>query len=120
MYLELKQKLRVDEVPNATGVLLRVFLELSVDEYLSRNSLTPRKDATLARKVTQVVDHLVAEGVLEPKDAIPVREAVKSDDGVNLATNLNALVHNRAMTLSGTDLKALWTRIERLVEKLWA
>jgi hypothetical protein len=119
IYLELKRKLRVDEVPNAAGVLLRVFLELSVDEYVERNRVTLPKEKTLATKVSAVANHMEAEGVMTNKQALLVREAVKSDDKLTLATNLNALVHNRAMSVSGNDLKALWTRLAAFFEKLW-
>lgn len=119
IYLELKRKLRVDEVPNAAGILLRVFLELSLDEFIERNGVTLPKDKTLANKVAAVADHMESQGVMTNKQALPVREAVKSDDKLTLATNLNALVHNRDMTVSGNDLKAIWTRLAPFVEKLW-
>jgi hypothetical protein len=118
IFVELKRKLRVDEVPNATGALLRVFLELSVDHYMQANNVTS-KDVTLAGKVTAVVNYMQSHEILSDKQAIPIREAVKSGDKVSLATNLNAIVHNPDMTLSGTDLKALWTRLERFSGKLW-
>jgi len=118
IYVELKRKLRVDEVPNATGALLRVFLELSVDHYMQENEVSS-KDPTLAGKVTAVVNYMQSQNILTDKQAIPVREAVKSGDKVSLATNLNAIVHNPDMSLSGTDLKALWTRLERFSGRLW-
>ena len=119
IYLELKRKLRVDEVPNATGVLLRVFVELSVDEYMDRNSIRAPKDPNLGNKVGAVADHMEANAALSKKDLIPVREAVKSPDKLTLATNLNALVHNRRMTVTGTELKAIWDRLAIFVEALW-
>jgi hypothetical protein len=120
IYIELKRKLRVDEVPNAAGILLRVFLELSVDDYVERHGVTLPKDRKLANKVGAVADHMEAQGVMTDKQALLVREAVKSDDKLTLATNLNALVHNRDMTVSGNDLKAIWTRLATFFEKLWA
>jgi len=119
IYLELKRKLRVDDVPNAVGVLFRVFLELSVDAYMDRNSLKPGKDKSLAGKVLTVADSMLVSGLMSEKQAIPVREAVKSDDKLTLATNLNALVHNRDMMVGGNDLKAIWSRMAPFVEKLW-
>lgn len=120
IYQELKRKLRVDEVPNAAGALLRVFLELSIDHYIQSKKVAPtHKDRNLANKAIEVVDHMVASGTLTDKQAIPVREAFKSDDKVNLATNLNALIHNPDMTVSGNDLKALWTRLQAFSERLW-
>jgi hypothetical protein len=120
IYLELKRKLKVDDVPNAAGVLLRVFLELSVDDYLERESVAVPKDPTLANKVGAAADHLEAVNAITGKQLIPVREAVKSPDKLTLATNLNALIHNRQMTVSGNDLKALWDRLELFFERIWA
>lgn len=120
IYQELKRKLRVDEVPNAAGALLRVFLELSIDNYIQRKSVPPtHKERNLANKAIEVVEHLRANGALTDKQAIPVREAFKSDDKVNLATNLNALIHNPDMVVGGNDLKALWTRLQVFSERLW-
>lgn len=122
IYLELKRKLRVDEVPNASGVLLRVFLELSVDEYIEKNGVkVPGKDPTprLDKKVIAVADYMEDQGFVTSKQAMLVREAMKSDDKLTLATNLNALVHNRDMVVAGSDLKALWTRLALFFEKLW-
>ncbi len=120
IYLELKQKLRVDEVPNAAGVLLRVFVELSVDQYMEANAVPMPKNPNLAKKVTAVAEHLEDSGVMTDKDLIPVREAVKAEEKLNLATNLNALIHNRQMTVSGNDLKALWDRLQLFLVSVWA
>jgi hypothetical protein len=121
IYYELKRKLKVDDVPNATGVLLRVFLELSVDEYIHRNAVPVIfKEKNLQNKVTAVADYMEGQGLLTAKDLIPVREAVKSPDNVTLPTNLNQLVHNPRMTVSGTDLKAIWDRLAHFVQALWA
>lgn len=120
IYLELKRKLRVDEVPNASGVLFRVFIELSLDEYMDRHSVPEPKDPSFAEKVVAVAGHMEAAGVIAKKDLIPIREAVKSEDKLTLATNFNALVHNRHMTVSGNDLKALWDRLELFVTHMWS
>ena len=123
IYLELKRKLRVDEVPNAAGVLLRVFLELSVDEFIEKNSVTmPGKDPMprLDKKVLAVADYMEEQGLMSGKQVLLIREAMKSDDKLTLATNLNQLVHNRDMVVAGSDLKALWTRLGLFFEKLWA
>jgi hypothetical protein len=119
IYLELKHKLRVDEVPNAAGVLLRVFVELSVDQYVESNAVPIPKNPNLANKVIAVADHLQASGTMSDKELIPVREAVKPEDKLNLATNLNALVHSRQMTVSGNDLKALWDRLQLFLVSVW-
>lgn len=121
IYLELKRKLKLNDVPNAAAVLLRVFVELSVDDYIGRNTVPVRfRDKNLRNKVTAVADYMETNKVLSRDDLLPVREAVKSEDNITLATNLNAFVHNPRMTISGNDLKAIWDRLGHFVNALWA
>lgn len=121
IYLELKRKLKLNDVPNAAAVLLRVFVELSVDDYIARNKVAVNfKDKNFQNKVTAVLDYMEANAIQSRRDLVPVREAVKSPDNVTLPTNLNAFVHNPRMTPSGNDLKAIWDRLAHFVQALWA
>jgi hypothetical protein len=117
IYHELKRKLRVDDVPNATGALLRVFLELSVDDYLERKALGVSEEKSLAEKLEAAAKQIDSTGALSNKALIPVRA---SGPGGALSTTLNALMHGRQMTVSGADLKALWSRLEPFFQALWA
>lgn len=121
IYYELKRQLVLRDVPNAAAVLLRVFIELSVDEYVDRNQVrvtTTKK--SLQNKVSAVLDYMEANDLFGKEDMVPVREAVKDPDNVTLPTNLNAFVHNRHMTPSANDLKAIWDRLAHFVQALWA
>ena len=117
--MELKRKLKVDDTPNAAGVLLRVFLELSIDAYIRKHKVNLPRKKTLANKVISVTDFMEDEGMITSGQFVQVREAVKSDDKVTLATNLNALAHSPDMTVSGSELKALWNRLQTFFGKLW-
>lgn len=120
IYYELKRQLVLRDVPNATAVLLRVFIELSVDDYIERNTVAvTTSKRTLQNKVSAVLDHMETNDLFAREDMVPIREAVKDPDNVTLPTNLNAFVHNRNMTPSPTDLKAIWERLARFVEALW-
>jgi hypothetical protein len=119
IYRELKRKLPVDNVPNATGVLFRVFLELSIDEYIARHRIKPAKRDTLANKAEAVVSYMEGQGILSKKALMTVRESVQSETKLTIPTNLNALMHNRQMAVSGNDLKFLWTRLEHFIQALW-
>jgi len=121
IYYELKRKLKLSDVPNAAAVLFRVFIELSVDDYIARNKVIVKfRDPNLQNKASSVLDHMETAGVLTEKDLVPVREALKDPANVTLPTNLNAFVHNPRMTPSGNDLKAIWDRLAHFVEALWA
>lgn len=121
IYLELKRRLKLAEVPNAIAVLFRTFLELSVDDYIGRNTVSvPYKDKNLQNKMTAVIDYMETNGIMTDKQLIPVREAIKDPQNLTLPTNLNAFVHNPDMTPAKTDLNAVWDRLASFVDKLWA
>lgn len=121
IYLELKRKLKVGDVPNAVAVLLRVFLEMSIDNYIARNKVEVKfKDKNFQNKTTAVCDHMESTGALTDKELIPVRDSLKDPQGLTLPTNLNAFVHNPGMQPSSTDLKVIWDRLSLFVQALWA
>lgn len=121
IYHELKGKLNLADVPNATAVLLRVFIELSIDSCIDRNSIPVSfKEKTFQNRMTAVCDWMEATKVLTPKQLIPVRKTLKDPYNVTLPTNLNAYVHNQDMTPTATDLKAIWDGVAVFVQKLWA
>lgn len=121
IYLELKRKLKLSDVPNAVAVLLRVFLEMSIDNYISRKSVPVNfKDKNFQNKTTAVCDYMEANSALTDKQLIPVRETLKDPRNLTLATNLNAFVHNPGMPPSSNDLKIIWDRLSLFVQTLWA
>jgi hypothetical protein len=121
IYLELKRKLKLSDVPNAAAVLLRVFVELSMDDCITRNTVpVPFKDKNFQNKMTAVCDFMEKNAVMTSKQLIPVRETLKDPHNITLPTNLNAYVHNPDMVPTGTDLKAIWDRLAPFIEKLWA
>lgn len=120
IYVELRQRLKVNEVPNAAGVLLRVFLELSVDEYVHNHQVALPKDKNLVNKATAVADHMESNGIATKHQLHGIREALKNPEKGNIVTTLHALVHNRDMTLGPTDLMALWDRLAVFIQKMWS
>lgn len=118
------QGLRVDDFPNAAAVLFRVFVELSADEYVVKNSLLTGKDydnATLAKKLTIVADDLQAKQILTKQEANAVRKA--SNDKRILATSiftLNQYVHNKDLAPLPSDLRSAWDNLQPFLEKVWA
>jgi hypothetical protein len=120
--------LKVDDFPNAAAVLLRVFLELSVDHYMDAHSIAttykdPKSGGTnehpLKKKVSEVVEHLVSAKGCNRKDFAAVIRGL-SDDNSPLSINLLHLyVHNRFATPKTRDLIAAWNDAQRFFEKIW-
>jgi hypothetical protein len=119
IYHEMKSRLNVDQVPNATGVLLRVFFEFSLEEYIARNKLTAktsRPGATLVEKGNAVIAHMEKEGLLTKKELLAAREAINPSTTVAV---MHAVLHQRDFQVSPNDLRVTWGRLQRFIERLW-
>jgi hypothetical protein len=124
IYKELRT-LRLDDAPNAIAVLLRVFLEMSVDHFLENNggSLTAidngrKRWKKLDRKLKEVIDMLVSMGVPETKLASIKRSVDVKSSPMNVEL-FHLYVHERFTTPSPAELKAAWNNAQALFEKIW-
>lgn len=127
VYKELRT-LRMEDNPHACAVLLRVFLELSVDYYMNANKLdtqfkTPqdkKADKKLNKKVQEVIDHLVKVKGFKQKDFAGVSRAL-SDRGSPLHIDLlHAYLHSLFQTPKTRDLRSAWSEAEPFFTRIWA
>ncbi len=111
IYRELKT-LQVEQNKNAAAVLLRVFIELSLDDYLPRESVTIiRKDPkrfTLADKVNSAAAHLKKAGKLNKNQEDLATRLVGDGSDVNSITTLHAFVHSRHASPLPSELLTIW------------
>ena len=122
----IEQELRtldLESTPNAVGVLLRVFLELSVDWHIESYKLTVPGSGdrrTLRAKLQAVVDDLVDSGRLTKQAAKAARRAGQKgsldDPSVTL---LQEWVHNLMMFPSPSDLRSQWDNLQSMFQALW-
>jgi hypothetical protein len=111
--------------PNAIAVLLRVFLEMSVDHYLDHNGGSLKavdngreRWKKLDRKLTEVIDMLVKSGVPETRLAVVRRSVDVKTSPMNVEL-FHMYVHERVATPSPAELKAAWNNAQFLFEKIW-
>lgn len=118
---ELK-KLSLSQHPNAVSVLLRVFVELSVDTYIRVKKLTGVTDADLFhKKLTAVCDDLVARKKLTTQQAKPVRRAAAKDSFFAPSIGMmHAYIHCPNIFPTSTDLRAHWNGLEPFIVAVWA
>ncbi|MGE0150479.1 MAG: hypothetical protein AB7R87_24200 [Parvibaculaceae bacterium] len=126
IYQEL-QTLKLEGARNAIAVLMRVFLELSVDHFLEDHggslkftpSGSPReKFKTLDNKLAETVDMLVSMGVPKAHFTNIVRDL--SLDSSPMNTDLfHGYVHDRFATPSPKELTAAWDHAQPLFAKIW-
>ena len=125
IYGELR-KLKLNDARNAIAVLLRVFLEMSVDHFLETNGgdVTfkpaggPVRYKKLDKKLTEVVDMLVSGGVPRAHFASVIRALSVENSPMNIDL-WHRYVHDRYATPSPGELTAAWDQAQPLFEKIW-
>lgn len=124
IFRELK-RLNVEKFPNAAAVLLRVFLELSIDEFINCNNVKVNgkpvsKNDKLANKLTQTCQYLEDNQLMDVQRLTPVRK-IASDTHFLAASipTFHAYVHNPYFSPHVQDLKAGWDELQAFMEHIW-
>ncbi len=124
IYCELKNDLLINDsnnaVPNAVGVLFRVFLEISLDYYAKMNSHGFKKLDTINQKISWVVKSL--EGKKYEKKKFNNINKVGSATGQKSylsIENFHEYVHSTTTQPSSSELKSKWDNLQEFFELLW-
>lgn len=130
------QKLDIGKFTNSAAVLFRVFVELSIDEFASRNSIvmkavpkpSPGKtappisrvpDMNLRNKILTVAKYLEDNSICDKHKLLGIRSLAKNTDHVLSVNTLNAYVHNQHYNPTSTELKANWDSIQAFISAIW-
>jgi hypothetical protein len=112
----------VDDLTNSVGVMLRVFLELTVDHYVSQHKLPtlPKGKDSLSHKLRQVSADLVARNVMTKQQVKGINHAAneKHTIGANITT-FNQYVHNPHYSPLANDLRTYWDNLQSFFEVAW-
>ncbi|MBF9143489.1 hypothetical protein [Hymenobacter properus] len=128
IYDELKKKLDSEVTRNACAVLMRVFIELSADDFLTRNSTIPisnskngdRLGASLGDKLWAIATYAADNSLLTPEQVEVVKEGTSKDNFLApRVKSMHSYVHTAHTPLVG-DLHAHWNNIESLMKVIWA
>lgn len=114
------RRLHLDKNPNAIAVLLRVFLELSMDAYAKRDRLK-EYDAdrmTLSQKVLRIADQLQGAG-MRKNDLASFRRAAQSPSSPLHVDRLHKFVHNAHALPTSVELRAGWDEVQHVFEEMW-
>jgi hypothetical protein len=113
---------------HAIGVLLRVFLEMSIDEYLTKTAGStlafkdPKSgrmiDKKLKDKIKETIEHMVKNGADE-KDFKGVKNALTDVHHPFSIETLHAYIHNRFFTPVDTHLTTAWDNAQPLFDRIW-
>jgi hypothetical protein len=122
IFVELK-KLSVDEFPNAASVMLRVFLELSLDHILEETikwSEQQIENSTLAQKLMAVANEFERKQIMSSKQLAPIRKAVGGQTLLAASVKtLHGYVHNKYFSPIPSELRTAWDDITPFISNLW-
>jgi hypothetical protein len=124
---ELK-RLEVINFANCTGVMFRVFLELSVLHYMKKHKIksskphkknpTQQVDLTLREKISVVASHLQDAGKFDKNGIKPLKDISAPSHPIS-AESLNAYVHSADVAADSNALKVQWNNLQSIFETLW-
>ena len=121
IYRELRDDLWIDDskksVPNAVGVLFRVFLEVSLDYYAEVNGHEFKKEDKIRQKIPWVVETLKGKG--HDKNKFNNINKVGSSKGYLSIENFHEYVHSSTVEPTSGELKGQWDNLEEFFEILW-
>lgn len=121
IYHELKN-LEVSEFVNASAVVFRVFIELSIDTFITSKKGTIKgikKLTPLKEKVEKVADYFQSSGLLNDHELKGIRVSITDTHDILSIDTFNAYVHNRHYSPNEQHLKRSWEIIQVFIEKLW-
>lgn len=119
IYLELR-KLDVKEFTNSVSVLLRVFIELSADEFISIIKLENICiNSSLKNKISKIADYMKEKNSLNEQQLQPINKMISSQHNVISTNTMNAYVHNKELHPSPMELRIIWDNIGTFMEKTW-
>jgi hypothetical protein len=105
---ELQFHLNLSDHPNAISVLLRVLVELVVENYIQQTRLpTVSANDTLAKRVLRVAEDLHKKGKIDQK-YFELLGKFPQKDSLLSADTLNRYVHSPNFAPSSDHLTALW------------
>jgi len=123
IYSELKT-LNCEDFCNASAVLFRVFVELSLDVFVDKHSKEPEFakvniDSELKTKVTAVAGYFQKRNIFTKHELKAIRVAVSNQNNILAMETFNAYVHNRHFSPLAEDLKTAWDNIQSFIQKIW-
>ena len=117
IFIELK-KLHIETFENAVSVLLRVFLELSVDTFLTSRSVTFQEHEKLKLKMEKVATYWETTRTLTSTKLKPWRRAAGSNHLFSLNV-LHSYVHSTIAIPKKRELIRTWDEMEIYFKTLW-
>jgi hypothetical protein len=119
IFTELKS-LDIETYPNACAVLFRVFVELSADCYIAKNSLSGiNVDSKLGKKLEAIITDFEGKSIMTAHELRSAKQMSSSSTQTNSVKTFHTYVHNMDVTPSSADLKSAWDDLWTFTENIW-
>lgn len=117
------QTMDADSLPNSSAVLLRVFLELSVDHEIERSKLmseNERLNSPLSKRMKMVAAKMLADGRIVSQLEKAIVKVADSQHTI-AASNItfNQYVHNKYVLPKPSEIRTAWDELQPFLEELW-
>jgi len=123
IYLELRNDLLLDDsnkaVPNAVGVLFRVFLEISIDCFLEKEGVRLPNETKLSGKITKCSEILETKNLATKKQLSNIRKVATDKNHLLCIQNFHDYIHSYKTQPTSSDLKLKWDNLEEFFQILW-
>jgi len=111
---ELQFRLELSRHPNAISVLLRVLLELALENYVSQQQVSIHDNDKLAARLEKVGKDMLSKGKIDQKQ-LGVLTKFKQSDQLVSADTLNRYVHSPNFAPSPEHLTSLWDSLSEVI-----
>ncbi|HEX8244088.1 MAG TPA: hypothetical protein VF541_11345 [Longimicrobium sp.] len=123
VFLEL-QSLHPDTFRNVAAVMLRVFVEWTIEAYIDshqlRGQLTDKQNRSLQKRFVFVLDHMEKSGLMTRSALKPIRVELNNEHSLVSIDTLHAYVHDLKFHPKASELLVTWDRLEPVIAKIWS
>lgn len=110
--------------PNAVSVLFRVFLELTIDNFLNNHGLNKdghpaSEEQNLIGKCSKVMNYLHQKDLISKEKLKGIQNELKDSTSIFSIESLNAYVHNMHFSPKEDNLRVGWDNVEPFFEVVW-
>ena len=117
-------KLDVNKFTNATAVLFRVFVELSVDSYIEEHNLVSTPSAAKSgmnfqQKMNVVANHLENKKFADAAICKGIKAAIKDSNDILGIDTWHAYVHNNKFSPTPSNLVITWDNMQDFMIIVW-
>jgi hypothetical protein len=110
--------LPLERYPNAISVLVRVFIELSMDHFGELNVSNWNIDDKLGKKIVKVAEILEGTGIRKT-DLASFKRIASVEASPFHVDRLHKFVHSRRAMPTSTELRKGWDEVQFVFEAIW-